>query len=71
MTDHDAIPLVEGDTAPPDIDPRAVFPDDDPPDVYVDPDQGDMPDDLPAGSYDADKSDHAGADDLPGGRAHG
>lgn len=64
MTDDEEIRLTEGTHAPPEIDFNPVESDDDP-DTVTDPDTGDMPDDLPAGSYNADRTDTDGADDLP------
>ena len=52
-------------TEEPDVTIQPVAPAEDPAEVYDDPDMGDMPDDLPAGSYEADESDTHGAEDRP------
>src|SRR3954447_19698985 len=73
MADHTehaveaTIQLIEGDEAPPELIITPVASHEDPDHVYSDPEMGDMPDDLPAGSFEADPDDADGADDLPEG----
>lgn len=66
MTEHPE-QVIEGDEDPPDVAINAVGSDEDPDHLYNDPDMGDMPDDLPPGSFEADRADTQGADDLPEG----